>query len=678
MELQIHQFLPPVQKLDLGAIYVPQGAHFLKFRCKNRHMATLFTLLIDDEPIARIAVNETSHLGNEETQYGYVPEISEGMHKISVVADHDFVFMATMSFTAENPMDSAKEPSYPPIRNTNTDLMTATDMLGRKMPDADEVGPLKAKKEVALFYWTWRDNFAHLKPRNLTEILKKYPEAEFNINHPIWTSADHVHWSEPMYGFYRNMDRYVIRKHAIMLADAGVDVVMMDCTNGSFLWMDSLTAILEGFQEAKADGINVPKFALIMNFGPIPHSVHSIRAAYQHIYKPGRFKDLWYMWEGKPLLLAYPQAINDVGISDFDTQQIKETKEFFTFRYPQPGYDCGIHPDYPLQWGWLENAPQHEYVKREDGTCEMMTVGVAQNRNFERNCTFFNDKDTFGRSFTFKDKHAKLTEDSYLYGYNFQEQWDNVLASKPDLVFITGWNEWTMGKSRDSHWIRDPKSTQIGFVDQYDREHSRDIEPDKDGYLDTYYLQMVSNIRRFKGLEKCAEPVQSKTITSLNDWKEIQREYIAHKGSAPHRACKGMGDYYYENKTGRNNIIAAKVTYDTDYVYFYAETAKPFVGVGSNNFMTLLIDTDRNTKTGWMGYDIFVKNGVLLQNGQEIALHQEIGENTLYVAIPRVYIPSLNFEFKWTDNVPETDIMKYYQDGDTAPNGRFNFVFKAE
>ena len=143
-------------------------------------MATLFTLLIDDEPVARIAVNETSHLGNEETQYGYVPEISEGMHKISVVADHDFVFMATMSFTAEDPMENVCAPSYPPIRNTNTDLMTATDMLGRKMPDADEVGPVKPKKEVALFYWTWRDSFAHLKPRNLTEILKKYPEAEFS------------------------------------------------------------------------------------------------------------------------------------------------------------------------------------------------------------------------------------------------------------------------------------------------------------------------------------------------------------------------------------------------------------------------------------------------------------------------------------------------------------------
>jgi len=36
----------------------------------------------------------------------------------------------------------------------------------------------------------------------------------------------------------------------------------------------------------------------------------------------------------------------------------------------------------------------------------------------------------------------------------------------------------------------------------------------------------------------------------------------------------------------------------------------------------------------------------------------------------------LNFEFKWSDNMQEDgNIMDFYVNGDTAPGGRFNFVY---
>ena len=41
----------------------------------------------------------------------------------------------------------------------------------------------------------------------------------------------------------------------------------------------------------------------------------------------------------------------------------------------------------------------------------------------------------------------------------------------------------------------------VHLQDEYDEEYSRDIEPMKGGYKDAYYLQMISFIRRFKGLE---------------------------------------------------------------------------------------------------------------------------------------------------------------------------------
>ena len=36
------------------------------------------------------------------------------------------------------------------------------------------------------------------------------------------------------------------------------------------------------------------------------------------------------------------------------------------------------------------------------------------------------------------------------------------------------------------------------FVDQYDAEFNRSIEPMKGGYTDNYYMQMAENLRRYK------------------------------------------------------------------------------------------------------------------------------------------------------------------------------------
>lgn len=241
----------------------------------------------------------------------------------------------------------------------------------------------------------------------------------------------------------------------------------------------------------------------------------------------------------------------------------------------------------------------------------MCTVGVAQNANDGRICTHFNDKDTYGRSFTFKDRFSKLTPDSYKYGYNVQEQWDYAMNIDPEFVFVTGWNEWIMGKFPGLPWVIDPNSTQIAFVDQYDREHSRDIEPDKDGYLDTYYLQLVANIRRFKGLKKVDSRPTEKTvdIMNFNDWSGVTPEYYAHKGSASKRDYQGLGEYHYKIDSGRNDIVLAKVARDSENVYFYCECADTLTEDTGDNWMCLLIDKDRAKETGWEGYDIKISAG---------------------------------------------------------------------
>lgn len=639
---------------------------------------------VDGKTVAVAALTGTAGYRDLETVHAEIPPIGPGTHTVSFRTDgnpyvEEFVF--TESSFMENA--GAYEPAESCFRETDNDLITATDSLGRTLPGAEECGEPK-KRFVGLFYWTWRNQNVKIEPTNLSKVLREHPDAEYDIHHPAWKEHESVHWNEPLYGFYRNDDPYVLRKHAQYFANAGVDALFFDTTNGSLVWKDAYMALLEEFHKARLDGIKTPQVAFIMNFGPMSSTLHMLRSLYQDLYKPGLYRDLWFLWEGKPLVLAYPEAIPQEGKSDFDTALLNEIRSFFTFRPPQPMYAGG--PRREDQWGWLEIAPQNGYVKKPDGGYEMCTVGVAQNARDGRICTHFNDKGTYGRSYTARFKHEKLTKDSYKYGYNVQEQWDNAIAMDPDFIFVTGWNEWMMGKFPGEPWVLDKNSTQIGFVDQYDYEHSRDIEPDCDGYLDLYYMQLTANIRRYKGLRHIERRNAEKTIDLKNfrDWDDVRPEYYTQKGTAAHRDYPALGtQLHYTNNSGINDFILAKYAYDKDFIYFYVECAKDIV-LGHKNAMTLLLDTDRRKETGWEGYDYKIISGKcfsMIRGSVEYRgdVETSVEGNRMALRIPREMIDfekdkKPDFEFKWIDNVEMADVMEFYRDGDCAPFGRFNYV----
>src|SRR3546814_8203894 len=79
-----------------------------------------------------------------------------------------------------------------------------------------------------------------------------------------------------------------------MLADAGVDMIMFDCTNGDLTWPESYNALCEVFAEARKNGIRTPKIAFMLAFGPSEGSRQAIKDIYADLYKPGRHQDLWF------------------------------------------------------------------------------------------------------------------------------------------------------------------------------------------------------------------------------------------------------------------------------------------------------------------------------------------------------------------------------------------------
>lgn len=564
--------------------------------------------------------------------------------------------------------------------------LPATDALGRRVASHTEAGNPKSDKYVGLFYWTWHNHFADSPPYSVPD-LKKLNNGMFDdYDHPAWPKdASYHHWSEPLFGYYRSTDRWVLRRHAEMLAAADVDVVIFDCTNGSYTWEESYMTLCEVFTEARAAGIKTPQIAFMLAFAPNDGSLTAIKQIYQNLYAKGLYSDLWFQWKGKPLIMAYYEHLDHVTGDTGKDRLHQEIRQFFSFRPPQPVYNKG--PQRDDHWGWLEIYPQSGFVADANGKFEQVTVGVGQNWTDANGLSAMNAPKAFGRSYTDRDGHVE-GDDKVAYGLNFQEQWDRAFELDPEFVFITGWNEWVAGRQKE--WM----GTHNAFPDLYDEENSRDVEPMKGGYGDAYYYQMVDNIRRFKGtapIPHAEANAKIRVVGDFSDWEQVPVRYAAYKGNTQHRDEPGWGKLHYSNTTGRNDIVATQAAFDKRYVYLMVETAAPISPHTDANWMNLLIDVDRDRSTGWEGYD-FVINRVAPKNGRAVVeRHATDGKwetagdakfavdgNRLELRIDRKLLgtgKTVDIEFKWTDNVPQSaDIMDFYLYGDVAPLGRFNYV----
>ena len=301
-------------------------------------------------------------------------------------------------------------------------------------------------------------------------------------------------------------------------------------------------ALCREYRAMRQQGNRTPDIAFLTPFGD-PTVV--VRSLYEDLYSKGLYRELWFQWKGKPLIMADPVRIAD-----------PEIRAFFTYRKPIPSYFTG--PSGPEQWGWLEVFPQHAFYDKAN-RIEQVTVGIAQNAVGPDLSAMSHKAGARGRSW---HEGAKDTgPDAVHRGHNVVEQWTRALELDPEFIFITGWNEWVAG--RFNKWYKytgkDSYYPDALFVDQYNHEYSRDIEPMKGGHTDSYYYQMVDYIRRFKGVRE-RPPSSGRTRITIDgrfaDWAEVTPEYRDTIGDTTHRDHKGYGDTHYVDTSGRNDIVS--------------------------------------------------------------------------------------------------------------------------
>lgn len=613
------------------------------------------------------------------------------------------------------------------------DLMADTwvgcDALGRRMPTADEC-PLKEdgkRRTVGIFYVTWHTQNHHngLTYRSdVTRVLKQDPAAARSWDNPAWAGPSY-HWGEPEYGYFLSQDRYVIRHDMSMLADAGVDVIIFDVTNAVCYW-DEWEVILREMQQMRQEGQRVPQFCFWAFNGNV---ITVVQQLYEHYYATGRYRDLWMQWDGKPLLLynATPWVDANVGGGEkLQRDYSPEVRSFFTLRGMWWGYyewageryvGTEDHWSFGFDLGDKRVAAltPDELCAKHEGRREEMAVTPAQHpvsvigKSWRRGTgePALNEVDMPQRAYV--PATGREENDPVRYGIYFQDRWDEALQVDPDFIYLNDWNEWTAGRYVSG---KDPGGNVPGpeeflgrrnpfyFVDQYNAEFNRTIQPMKGGYTDNYYMQMVQNIRRYKGVRPL--PVHRMTkgmkVDGLfQDWERVEAVYRDTPGDVLHRHHPGYGNLVYTDTTGRNDIVLSKVASDRRNVYFYVETAETLSPETDPNWMLLLIDADQNPQTGCMGYD-FVVNAHIVGGGQTLLMRWDEannrwdeanalpiryarGDRQLELALPLKWMgmkpTRLAFDFKWADNpTSPTDIISISTTGDTAPNRRFAYRYR--
>ena len=344
------------------------------------------------------------------------------------------------------------------------DTWVATDALGRVMPtSADTKLKSDRKRTVGIFYVTWHDegkyNMSSPYNGDVTKVLEASPNARLDDKDPHWTEGS-FHWGEPENGYFLSQDEYVIRKDISMLSDAGVDVLILDVTNAVMYW-DEWKVLFDTMTKMKAEGNSVPKFCFWAFNGDV---VNVVKQLYTRIYAAGQYKDLWFEWARKPLLLYNATPSVDANGSGHNTSAYPpEVLTFFTLRNMWWGYYNWNGKRYVgTEDNWSFGYELNDYsvaamspknrAATHNGRLEQMAVTPAQHAiSTTGKCWRVNTKEP-----ALNDRD--MPEQAYVpwlgrtvtnpegYGIYFQDRWDEALAVDPDFIYINDWNEWTAGK----------------------------------------------------------------------------------------------------------------------------------------------------------------------------------------------------------------------------------------
>lgn len=572
-----------------------------------------------------------------------------------------------------------EEPDDP--RDNNCNMIVGVDHFGRSFTT---ISGTKSEKQVGLFFWPWIGQpyasgiYDATKILSMPDGLKLLTDFD-SYNESISPDGQAHYWGEPLWGYYNSEDEWVIRKQIQMITIAGVDFIYFDVTN-AIIYKNVFLKVLAVIDEYLKAGWDAPKVVFYTH----SHSLQTTRDLYRELYKPELYPDTWYRVNGKPMIIAYTTPEEDLAEAKLrnDTKYTTgplsaEILNFFHFARPQWPFD----PVYPDGFPWVEwTFPQPLHGRT-------MNVTAASHPAIPMSFSLSRGNQNWGRGWNTTTKQN--VESDIDKGTFFQSQWDNAIKVDPDMISVGGWNEWIAYKQ--------PWEGEYMLCDAVNKEFSRDIEPMKGGYQDAFYLQLISNIRKYKGVNEAIQPSEGKTINitgKISQWDQVEYTQKNIDDTYPVRdSYGGSMTVRYSQPAPVNKLSEIKVSHDSRNLYFYIRFRDKITAYdGKDNWLNLLIGTGEPGLKNWESYEYII--GRKFDNGsasisrlQNDFSATECGESpySLNDSIIQLQIPrsAINFTenqdkiyFKIAVGVDTpSNIMNYYVSGSSMPMGRLSYIY---
>lgn len=144
-------------------------------------------------------------------------------------------------------------------------------------------------------------------------------------------------------------------------------------------------------EKMRAEGNNTPQFCFWAFNGEV---ITVVQQLYERIYKENKYPDLWFYWDGKPLLLYNADPVHDANgghsaYKDGKHDYSDEVKNFFTLRNMWWGYYewagkrfIGTEDNWSFGYSMadsrIKSMTPEQLASKHDGKIEEVAVTPAQ------------------------------------------------------------------------------------------------------------------------------------------------------------------------------------------------------------------------------------------------------------------------------------------------------------
>jgi hypothetical protein len=295
-------------------------------------------------------------------------------------------------------------------------------------------------------------------------------------------------WDEPEAGYYclaRN--DFLLERHAILLRDAGVDFVFLDASRHAYVDGRSdrtQETILEPVERLLAVWSGIEGAPRVVPWVPVPSATtdpetYTVDALLELL---GEYPAMRFEYLGRPLIL-----VTENSAFAANEARLAELAAAYTVRRL-----WGVYADSGPAWSFLQPCEQDP---TEPEPCD------------QRAAVLQGEVEEISISAAYQETFMSLPNATpKLRGLTFRRQFETLLLN-PDtpIALISAWNEWIERRTPCGENPACPCDIYPSgcFIDLYDVERSRDLEPGRNEMGDYYYRLLADCIALFRSGRMC-------------------------------------------------------------------------------------------------------------------------------------------------------------------------------